>query len=110
MVQHIAGSLVKSPAKEKFLHFVWPSCTMEVGSGVGGTKIHRMVSQDDGGTVKSPLGSTRLLEVWWICFTVLYFALYKTFQDHSEEDGQVELCRKEVRSTAKEFGQDRRLL
>lgn len=44
------------------------------------------------------------------CFTVLYFALYKTVQDYSEEDGQVELCRKEVRSTAKEFGQDRRLL
>lgn len=83
---------------------------MEVEAGVGGTKIHRMVRQGGGGTVRSPLGSARLLEVWWICFTVLYFALYKTFQDYSEEDGQVELCRKEVRSTAMEFGQDRRLL
>lgn len=68
-----------------------------------------MVNQGDGGTVQRgpEVPGYRSLGG---CFTVLYFALYKTVQDYSEEDGQVELCRKEVRSTAKEFGQDRRLL
>lgn len=55
-------------------------------TGIGNTKVHRMVNQGGSGSVQKTQNSG-LLEVSGIFrFTELYSSLYKTIQDYSEEE------------------------
>lgn len=69
-----------------------------------------MVNQGGSGSVQKTSGLLEASGIFFLHRVVFFFVQNDPRLFRKKRKGQVELCRMEVRSTATEFGQDRRTL